>query len=344
MTPTLIASLALAAQPIQPAFSYDRPFVYNSAATLEKDSFLFPLVASYFSPQMIRRNSAFGLTDDLTIESSLLLFMTGITNMRIKSRMVNTPNFILSLAPELVYSPDFDGQNQDYTVLGISMPMTIKVNKGTFLSVSPGYRAATKGITGMRQDEAEDILRFGVNQPWVDVDYLRVIDDYSAVALQVHYTLPVGGTTLDNGSVLEPLPTFTGKMEYLRAIGQSTRLGVAVLYNPLWIPMNRVAPEGRPDADFLPQLSIWWRIPVGKKAQKKKKAARPAAAAGGVKTSAAAERLRKAPIALPIPAAPAAPAAAQPAPAPAPTPAPAPAPSPQPEPAPAPAPPTPDDK
>ena len=143
----------------------------------------------------------------------------------------------------------------------------------------------------MRQDEAEDILRFGVNQPWVDVDYLRVIDDYSAVALQVHYTLPVGGTTLDNGSVLEPLPTFTGKMEYLRAIGQSTRIGFAVLYNPLWIPMNRVAPEGRPDADFLPQLSIWWRIPVGKKAQKKKKA-RPAAAAGSVKTSAAAERLR----------------------------------------------------
>ena len=41
MTPTLIASLALA-QPIQPAFSYDRPFVYNSAATLEKDSFCSP--------------------------------------------------------------------------------------------------------------------------------------------------------------------------------------------------------------------------------------------------------------------------------------------------------------
>ena len=60
----------------------------------------------------------------------------------------------------------------------------------------------------MRQDEAEDILRFGVNQPWVDVDYLRAIDDYSAVALQVHYTLPSAGprsTTARSSSRFPPL-------------------------------------------------------------------------------------------------------------------------------------------
>ena len=59
---------------------------------------------------MIRRNSAAGLTDDLTIEDSLLLFMTGITNMRIKSRMVNTPNFILSIAPEPSTRPILKGK------------------------------------------------------------------------------------------------------------------------------------------------------------------------------------------------------------------------------------------
>ena len=135
---------------------------------------------------------------------------------------------------------------------------TIKVNKGTFLSVSPGYRAATKGITGMRQDEAEDILRFGVNQPWVDVDYLRVIDDYSAVALQVRYTLPVGGTTLDNGSVLEPLP-LTGRWSTSehRSIG-AYRLRRTL--QPALDPHESRGSGRTPDADFLPQLSIWWRI------------------------------------------------------------------------------------
>ena len=336
MTPTILAALVLAAPQPQPAFSYDAPFVYNSAGNLKKDDFLFPIVASYFSPQMTKRNASFGLTDDITIESSLLLFINGITNMRIKMGMVNTPNFILALAPELVYTPDFDGRNQDYTILGISAPMSLKIKSGTFLSLTPGYRRAVKGVTNLSQPAAEDIIAFGINQPWIDIDYLRVIDNYSAVALQFHYTFPLGGTTLDSGTLLEPLTTVTGKMEYLRAVGQSTRIGVAILYNPLWIPLDRVAPEGRPDADFLPQVSVWWRIPVGKKTTKPKATNRMAKPRPNIQSgSSTTNRLRSAPVALPIPTAPTAPAAA-------------PAPSPQPEPVrfpePQPTPPNPGDK
>ncbi len=183
---------------------------------------------------------------------------------------------------------------------------------------------------------AEDIIAFGINQPWIDIDYLRVIDNYSAVALQVHYTFPVGGTTLDSGTSLEPLTTITGKMEYLRAVGKSTRIGVAILYNPLWIPLDRVAPEGRPDADFLPQVSLWWRIPIGKKAVRPTKASRKAPQNTTIRrSSSTTDRLRNAPVALPIPT----PAKAEPVPeqefVPEPTPVPE---------QPAPAPPNPDDK
>lgn len=336
MTPSILAALILATPQPQPAFSYDKPFVYNSAGNLQKDDFLFPIVASYFSPQMTKRNASFGLTDDITLESSLLLFITGVTNMRIKMGMVNTPNFILALAPELVYTPDFDGQNQDYTILGISAPMSIKLKPGTFLTLTPGYRRSVKGVTNLSQPAAEDIIAFGINQPWIDIDYLRVIDNYSAVALQVHYTFPVGGTTLDSGTSLEPLTTITGKMEYLRAVGKSTRIGVAILYNPLWIPLDRVAPEGRPDADFLPQVSLWWRIPIGKKAVRPTKASRKAPQNTTIRrSSSTTDRLRNAPVALPIPT----PAKAEPVPeqefVPEPTPVPE---------QPAPAPPNPDDK
>jgi hypothetical protein len=249
--------------------------------------------------------------------------------------VVNNPGLIVSLAPELVYAPDFDGQNEDYTILGVSAPVTIKLSRGKFFSITPGYRNAVKGINLMRQAEAEDILRFGVNQPWVDFDYLMVIDDFSAVAMQLHYTIPVGSTQLDNGVELQPLTTVTGKMEYLRAIGKSTRVGVAILYNPLWIPQNRVAPEGRPDADFLPQVSVWWRIPLRQKKQAKSNAT--GKTNYKLRQAGSLDRLRKAPVALPIPqsAAPAAPAPAA---------APAPEFVPTPEPAPAPKPTTPDDK
>ena len=343
MTPTILAALILAAPQPEPAFSYDKPFVYNSAGNLKKDDFLFPIVASYFSPQMTKRNASFGLTDDITLESSLLLFISGITNMRIKMGMVNTPNFILAVAPELVYTPDFDGRNQDYTILGISAPMSIKLKSGTFLTLTPGYRRAVKGVTNLNQPSAEDIIAFGINQPWIDIDYLRVIDNYSAVALQFHYTFPVGGTTLDSGALLEPLTTITGKMEYLRAVGESTRIGVAILYNPLWIPQDRVAPEGRPDADFLPQVSLWWRIPVGKKKAKPKKNDGMARSQSNARSkSSATNRLRRAPVALPIPTTTAAPAA--PAAAPTPEPAPTVDPLPFPEPEPQPTPPNPGDK
>jgi len=341
MTPTFLAALMLAAPQVGPAFDYEKPFVYNSAGTLKKDDLLFPIVASYFSPQMTRRNFAFGLTDDVTVESSLLLNLVGVTNLRIKMAVVNNPGLIVSLAPELVYAPDFDGQNEDYTILGVSAPVTIKLSRGKFFSITPGYRNAVKGINLMRQAEAEDILRFGVNQPWIDFDYLMVIDDYSAVAMQFHYTVPVGATQLDNGVELQPLTTMTGKMEYLRAVGKSTRVGVAILYNPLWIPQNRVAPEGRPDADFLPQVSVWWRIPLRQK--KQPKASAPVQPSAKFRQAGSLDRLRKAPIALPIP------QRAVPAPAPAPSaappaPAPTPAPAPDPAPAPEPAPQNPDDK
>jgi len=340
MTPTILAALILATPQTEPAFSYDKPFVYNSAGTLKKDDFLFPIVASWFSPQMTKRNASFGLTHDITLESSLLLFISGITNMRIKMGMVNTPNFILSIAPELVYTPDFDGQNQDYTILGISVPMSIKTKAGTFISLTPGYRSSVKGVTNLSRTRAEDIIAFGINQPWIDIDYLRVIDNYSAVALQFHYTFPIGGTTLDSGTALEPLATITGKMEYLRAIGESTRVGVAILYNPLWIPVDRVAPEGKPDADFLPQVSLWWRIPIGKKKAKLNKPAAVRAPVINRSKSSTANRLRNAPVALPIPTQTAAPVA----PVPAPEPAPQVDPIPFPEPEPQPTPPNPGDK
>ena len=124
-------------------------------------------------------------------------------------------------------------------------------------------------------------------------------------------------------------------MEYLRAVGKSTRVGVAILYNPLWIPQNRVAPEGRPDADFLPQVSVWWRIPLRQKKQAKSNAA--GKTNYKVRQAGSLDRLRKAPIALPIPQ-----SAAPAAPAPAAAPAPELAPTPEPEPAPKPT--TPDDK
>lgn len=338
MTSTILAALILAAPQPGPAFSYDKPFVYNSAGNLKKDDFLFPIVLSLPSPQMTKRNASFGLTDDITLESSLLLFISGITNLRIKMGMVNTPNFLLALAPELVYTPDLDGRNEDYTILGISAPMTIKLKPGTFLTLTPGYRASVKGVTNLatsanNAQRVQDIIEYGVNQPWIDIDYLRVIDNYSAVALQFHYTFPIGGTTLDNGVALEPAATVTGKMEYLRAVGKSTRIGVAVLYNPLWLPMGYAAADGEPNADFLPQVSVWWRIPLVKKKSKTKKAVGQAKSGSNARSgSSTANRLRSAPVALPIPTSTG--AAAAPAPAPKPAPAVDPIPFPEPQPTP----------
>ena len=244
MGPTLIAALLLAGNAGETTFDYDRPFVYNSAGTLKKDHLLFPVVLGYPSPQMIRRNFAFGLTDKVTVESSLMLNLMLVTNLRLKMAMVSKPSFILAMAPELVYQPDLNGNNKDYTILGISMPMTVKVDRGSFLSLTPGFRRAMKGIDQLSAEEAEDILRFGVNQPWIDFDYLMVVDDRSAVAINVHYTIPVGTTALSNGTELLPMTTFTGKMEYLRGVGKRTRVGLAILYNPLWVPMGRVPARG----------------------------------------------------------------------------------------------------
>jgi hypothetical protein len=335
---TLIAALLLGATSSEPVFDYDRPFVYNSAGTLKKDDLLFPLVIGYPSPQMIRRNFAFGLTDKITVESSLLLNIRLITNLRLKMRMVNSPSFIMSLAPELVYNPDLNGGDDDYTLLGISLPMTVKMDRGSFLSLTPGYRRAMKGVTDMSQIQAENVLRFGVNQPWIDIDYLSVIDDRSAVALNVHFTIPVGAGTLlsDGRGELGPYTTFTGKMEYLRGVGKSTRIGLAILYNPLWLPEGFDAPENSTKADFLPQLSIWWKLPTGKSKAKK------GLLKGGkvptfrrAKTNGLTGKLKMAPVALPIPAAPAPVAAPVVAPVVAPV-------APTPEPAPAPV--GPDDK
>jgi hypothetical protein len=331
---TLIAALLLGATSSEPVFDYDRPFVYNSAGTLKKDDLLFPLVIGYPSPQMTRRNFAFGLTDKMTVESSLMLNLMLVTNLRLKMRMVNAPSFIMSLAPELIYNPDLNGSNDDYTVLGISLPMTVKMERGSFLSLTPGYRRAMKGVSNLPSSQAQDILRFGVNQPWVDIDYLSVIDDRSAVALNVHVTIPLGSTLLSSGAELGPYTTFTGKMEYLRGVGKSTRIGLAILYNPLWLPTGFDAPSGSPSADFLPQVSIWWRLPTGKsKAKKGLKKGGKVPTFRTAKTGGLTGKLQKAPVALPLPAAPA------------PVVAPAPAPvAPQPEPEPAPAPVGPDDK
>jgi hypothetical protein len=333
---TLIAALLLGATNSEPVFDYDRPFVYNSAGTLKKDDLLFPLVIGYPSPQMTRRNFAFGLTDKMTVESSLMLNLLLVTNLRLKMRMVNSPSFIMSLAPELIYNPDLNGNNDDYTLLGISLPMTVKMDRGSFLSLTPGYRRSMKGVTNMSTSQAQDILRFGVNQPWIDIDYLSVIDDRSAVALNVHFTIPVGSTLLSNGAELGPYTTFTGKMEYLRGVGKSTRIGLAILYNPLWLPEGFDAPENSTKADFLPQLSIWWKLPTGKSKAKK------GLLKGGkvptfrrAKTNGLTGKLKMAPVALPIPAAPAPVAAPVVAPVVAPV-------APTPEPAPAPV--GPDDK
>ena len=85
----LSAVLLTASTANTPTFSYERPFVYNSAGTLKKDDLLFPLVLGFPSPQMIRRNFAFGVTDKLTFESSLLLNLMFVTNLRLKMRIVN---------------------------------------------------------------------------------------------------------------------------------------------------------------------------------------------------------------------------------------------------------------
>ena len=321
---TLTAALLLAAPSSTPTFDWDRPFYFNSAGTLKKDDLIFPLVLGYPSPQMIRRNTACGLNDKITIESSLVLNLIGVTNLRIKNRLVNNPSFILSFAPELVYTPSFEGNNSDYTILGVSLPMTVKLDRGTFLSVTPGYRSAVKGLDQVSRADAQDILRFGVNQPWFDIDYLMVVDDRSAVSFNFHYTIPVGTSIAANDQVLGPYTTFTGKLEYLRGIGKMTRIALAILYNPLWIPEGFDSAEDIA-ADFLPQLSIWWKIPTrAKRGKRRAKGGRlPSFRSIGTQSDTT-KALKKTPIALPIPTAP--------------TPAPAPAPAPEPEPEPAPAP------
>jgi len=339
MSLSLLTAMLLAAPTVEPVFSYDRPFVYNSAATLKKDDLLFPIVLGYPSPQMLRRNFAFGLTDKLTVESSLMLNLMLHTNLRAKLLMVNSDRFLMSISPELVYAPDTSGNNQDYTILGIRAPMTVKLDRGSFLSLTPGYRHAVKGLENLDRFDAQEILRVGVNQPGIDMDYLMVVDDYSAIALNAHFTIPVGGATLNTGHELGPYTVFTGKMEYLRGVGKHTRVGLAILYNPQWIPSGFEPAAGDIDADFLPQLSLWWRIPTRPKPKKRSVLLR------GTNSKSISGKLKAAPVALPLPPVPAATKpAAKPEPKPAPKAEPAPAPAPEPapetpaEPAPAPEP------
>jgi hypothetical protein len=296
-------------------FSFDKPFFYNSAETLKKDQMIFPLELGFPSPALMMRNTAFGLTDRLSMETSLILNVLTVTNLRVKAKLVDSPNLWVSIRPELIYWP-----SEDKTMLGISVPITVRPSKGMFITVTPGYRHVAEGFEDMQDNSVQEILRFGVAQPWVDIDSLFVVDDRSALAIGLHHTFAAGSVKTAESEALSPGATWAGKMEYLRGIGKTTRVGLAILFNPTWTPAAFEL-----QYKFLPKLSLWWEFPTRSKKKKKKKGT--ANRFGLIRAAKAAPTAAVAPIPPPPPPA-AAPKAAAPAPAVAPIPVPEPAPAP----------------
>ena len=362
----LAASLALSATPA--VFSEEEPFFFNSANTLPKDELIFPIVIGN-GPQVLNRNTAFGLTDSISFESSILLNIapafgignTPLPNLRAKMLVTKSSNLIISFRPEFTYiipqTSDLGFATGDKTIVGASLPITFRYGKGRFLTVSPGYRTVIEGLTDYSRAQAQDLSTFGINQPFFDIDWLYVVDQYSALAFSAHIQPAVGGSTVEANEVVAT-SIYAGKLEYLRGIGKTTRIGLALLYNPCWVDLSYQAPAGSNCAGsdsnqffkFLPQASLWWQFPVVRKNRVRASAGtsrfdrfrnvKPQPAPAPEKKPEAAEEPKAiaptpSPAPVPVP---------EPAPAPTPEPESAPMPAPEPIPAPVPSPEPPGDK